>query len=297
MGIEELKRWHWIVIGLLLGLGLAYARSGMEPQVGRNNVVDFLSAIRAPLDAKTGPIVRSIVIHPATVDYRGQRLNVVTYKRLCRSRDGKRTDWQSEQLLAESPFRGFGRGGEEPATSIRDYLDAIKKENPSISYRYAWWDLAPAQYAMWTGGSVLVIGILWPNVLFALMGAGYGPKRDPNAKKESLFSYKSRPEPQLAAAKPRASAADEQKLRDMTDRLERNLAAVATHHGDHAAAAAPDPAGVRKLDGGPLEMAPAQAKADDDDIEIKGEYYPVLIHHKKQRGESHDDDDNDPSST
>jgi hypothetical protein len=281
MGIDELKRWHWIVIGLVLGLGLAYARTGMEPEVGRNNIIEFLNDVSLRVDPKIGPIVRSIVVHPPTEDFRGQRLNLVTYQRLCRSRDGKRTEWRNEQFIAESPFRGFA--------SVGEYLAALKKENPAISYRNAWWDRAPAQYAMWTGGSVLAIGILWPNVLFALMGAGYGPKRDPNAKKESLFSYKSRPEPQLAAAKPRVSAADEQKLRDMTDQLERNLAAVATHHGDHAPAAAADPAGIRKLDGGPLEVAPAQTAANDDEIEVKGEYYPVLIHHKKQRAESNGD--------
>ena len=79
----------------------------------------------------------------------------------------------------------------------------------------------------------------------------------------------------------------------MTDQLERDLAAVATSHGDApaGAAGAATASSVRKLDGGPVEAAPAMKKPEDDDeIEVKGEYYPVLIHHKKQ---SHDTSDKD----
>ena len=56
-----------------------------------------------------------------------------------------------------------------------------------------------------------------------------------------------------------------------------------------AGAGAKDESPVRKLDGGPLELTPvANQQAADDEIEVKGEYYPVLIHHKKQHEEPRD---------
>ena len=43
---------------------------------------------------------------------------------------------------------------------------------------------------------------------------------------------------------------------------------------------------MRKLEGGPLQLTPAGKSAEEDDeIEVKGEYYPVLIHHHKKHDE------------
>lgn len=347
MGIEDFKRWHWIAIGLLLGLGLSYAWTGTEREVGRNNVMEFLRDISLPKDPKIGPVVRRIVIHPPEPDFRAQaslqaaerkegiaqeaetlakkppkdvseaqraafvqqkrqeaqaaraeadalrktagqhQINVVTYERLMQTRDGKTRKWVTQQFIAEIPFRLTARGGGNTlpeGTTIQSYLEAAARQNPDLRFSYAWWGTKPVQYAIWTIGSVIVVGICWPNVLNAMIGAGYGRKHESGAKKkDSLWSYKSKPEPQLAHAKAGVAqnrAAQDQELRDMTDKLEHDLAARAGGSIAPVGAAAPA-AAVRKLDGGPLETAPAAKAADDDEIEVKGEYYPVLIHHKK----------------
>ena len=53
----------------------------------------------------------------------------------------------------------------------------------------------------------------------------------------------------------------------------------------HSAAAHEDPNvanRIRKLEGGPLEQVAVPKNPDEEDeIEVKGEFYPVLIHHKK----------------
>jgi hypothetical protein len=345
MGMEDFKRWHWIVIGLVLGLGLSYAWTGVESEVGRNNVLEFVRDVQLPVDPKLGPVVRKILVLPPEPDFRAQaamdsagrkesiarsaeldadnppadvsgaqraqfiakkreeaktaraeaeelrksstqhRINVVKYQRLMQTRDGKSRYWVDQQFIAEIPFRVATRGGgsmlPEGAT-VQSYLDAVTKDNPAVKYRNAWWATKPMQFAIWTSASVLAIGILWPNVLNGLVGAGYGRKHEPKKKRDSLWAYKSHstraPAPVVAKIRPE----DDQRLIAMTDKLERDLAAVATEHGGSAAVSASAGAEVRRLDGGPLEVAQAGNKPDDDDeIEIKGEYYPVLIHHKK----------------
>ena len=343
MGIEDLKRWHWIAIGLLLGLAFSYAWTGQEPEAGRNNVNDFLTAATVPVDPKIGPLVRNIVVQPAQPDFRTQatiasaarkeqlardadeawqkppgdlnelqrvtfvqkkreeaknaraeaaelrrtadqnRVNLVLYDRLVQRRDGSRT-WAKYQFIAENPFCAAGAGRDGAKHHAIPGLDEDAISGDELSLRVV--GNPAGQYAIWTSGSVIAIGILWPNVLNGLLGAGYGRKREPNAK-ESLFAYKSRGGAEPARpAKPRVTAADQQRLRDMTDQLERNLTGDAAHRGDAPLpAAGADAQPVRKLDGGPVEPVPVQAKPTDEEIEVKGEYYPVLIHHKKHHSE------------
>jgi len=348
MGIEDFKRWHWVLIGLVLGLGLSYAWTGVESEVGRNNVLEFVRDVQLPADPKVGPVIRNIVVLPPEPDFRAQaatdaaarkesiartaeqeadnppadvtgaqreqfiakkreeakaaraeaeqyrksssqhRINVVKYQRLMQTRDGKSQHWVDQQFIAEIPFRVSARGGNtlpESAT-IQTYLDAVTKANPAVKYRYAWWATKPMQFTLWTTASVIAVGILWPNVLNGLIGAGYGRKHEPKKKKDSLWSYKSHAQPAAAPVAAKVRPEDDKDLIAMTDKLERNLAASASNRPASSAADESSGQPVRKLDGGPLEVAAAAANpADDDEVEIKGEYYPVLIHHKKHHEE------------
>ena len=46
-----------------------------------------------------------------------------------------------------------------------------------------------------------------------------------------------------------------------------------------------EPPKQRKWETGPLEVQEAPKPTEEDEVEVKGEYYPVLIHHKKEKHE------------
>src|SRR5207244_2481957 len=58
--------------------------------------------------------------------------------------------------------------------SIRDYLAEVKERFPDVQYRYAWWTQPKAQFGLWMGGAVLLIGGVWPSLVNLMIGAGLG---------------------------------------------------------------------------------------------------------------------------
>jgi hypothetical protein len=218
----------------------------------------------------------------------GKRVNLVTYKKWMQDSKTKKNVLVDKQFIAEIPFTPPGVRGTQvdPSMTVMTYLDELKKRTDFIRYSSGWWTTKPMSTALWTGGAVVVIGVFWPTVLGAMVGAGLGRKHEPKPKAPPR-AYYSGPEP-AKPARPAVTADDQRRLQEMTEKLEHGLAGAGVGMSqastDQAAAAA---AAVRKLDGGPLEVAPALSNPDaDDEIEIKGEYYPVLIHHKKHHDEA-----------
>lgn len=350
MGIEDLKRWHWITIGVLVGLALAYVWNGVEaPSIRNVSAAEFQRDLTAR-DEKLGPWARRVVIHPPEPNFEaiaaqdrirryesearsadeaaqnppadtpdragfirqkqqeaaaararaaeartlelGKRVNLVTYQKLRFDPKSKKNVLVNRQFIAEIPFVPPGSQGTQvdPTMTVARYLDELQKRYSFVSYSNGWWTAKPASYALWTIGSVVVIGGLWPVVINAMIGAGMGRKRDAGEPAFKLSKYKSTSHASTPApAKPKVTADDEKRLHEMTDKLEHDLAGAGLAMTQAApAAAAATPAGVRKLEGGPLETASLAPNPDaDDEIEVKGEYYPVLIHHKKHHDDEH----------
>jgi hypothetical protein len=294
MEIENLKRWHWIAAGIVVGLALSYVWASVEPNRGRRGSAEDLFRNLALKDPKSGqPIVGSIVVHPPEQGAHGM-VNIVTYTKWMFDAKRKENVTADYWFVAEIPFVLPGRRptGVAPTFTVSDQLNELKQRNPQVTVRTGWWTTTPATYAIWTLGSIAVIGGLWPTLLNVVVGAGYGPPRkaktDPD--QDYLSRFKSDGKPEAAqAAKPTVSAAEHERLRAMTEQLESKLGGFG-NVGPQAQPAGESQAGspVRKLDGGPLELTPVAQRADDDEIEVKGEYYPVLIHHKKQRDEAGD---------
>jgi len=300
MGIEDVKRWQWILVGLLIGFGMGWVWSGTEAGTSGRLISQFnfereLTGVE-PNTRK--PLIVDIVIGPVTTDYQNKSVQPVSLKRLQQGARSGKIIYTDAEFIASVPykptFNGAGVGGAN--YTVKDYLEGVAKRNPAVKYRYGWYEERPAAIAMWTIGATVIIGGIWPTLLNMMVGAGLGGVREKKAKEEDYFSrFSHEAEPEKAKAALAVSEADRDRLDDMNEALERDLAgagiATTTDTPEGAAAAAE----VRKLEGGPLEVAPAMKKpGDDDEIEVKGEYYPVLIHHHKKQSDHTDETDEMP---
>ena len=290
MGIEYFKRWHWVILGAIAGIAMGYAWCALEagnPEGRRGDKTRFETEIQLK-DPKTNlPLIKNITIYPPEVAFDGKSVNTVTWDRLAEDKQG-RTAWIRKSMTVENPYKPV-YGSADPNMTFRDYLKQLASQNNSLKYRDAWWLVPRNGMLLGAVAGMIVIGGVWPSLLNLMIGAGLGRKYDPKAaeeKRPSWYGKSSTKSKTSEPAKPRVSAEDEQRMRDLTANYEKSLAgagmAVTSGVGGNEAAGSAS-GGVRKLEGGPLQqVTPLKRPEDDDDIEVKGEYYPVLIHHKKQ---------------
>ncbi len=296
MGIDELKRWQWAIVGAVVGLVMAYVWTSFSAEAAPENIRrldqrDFERDLTLR-DEKSGePFIKNIVIYPPIQSFRGP-VNVVDFKRLARDKQG-RTGWVNAQTIVDLPFRPTVPGRVERIDSnvtLQQYLGSVQKElDVPVSYQSAWWMIPRNAMMLGALGGVAVIGGLWPTLLGVMIGAGIGPKkREPKLKDRKLPRlswFKRADAPRPMAATVGAGAGGTSQVQNVADAYEQNLAAGAVART--GAGAATDPhnvdVAVKRLEGGPVESA-AGIKQDDDEIEVKNkEFYPVIIHHHKHK--------------
>jgi len=292
MGIDEIKRWQWIVIGLIVGLCLGFAWTSGEPNYdGRlSGQLEFERDLLRKHPKTSEPLVRNIVIHPTELDFQNKTVQVVTFQRLYEGAKTHKTYYQPQHFVAQVPYVQMMSNQSYP--SVGDSLKAVAQQTKApVSFRYSWESERPTAISLWTVGTVAVVGGVWPTLINLMVGAGFAPKREKKKKEDYFDRFSHGPEPAKAAAAAAVSDAERQRLDDMNRRLEEQLKAAGVI-SDPSLASEEDPEGkilapsIRKLEGGALETAPAARRGDEDDeIEVKGEYYPVLIHHHKKHDE------------
>lgn len=304
MGIEDFKRWHWIVVGMVVGVALAYAWVSMDIDIEGIRGADQREFERDVVlkDESSGqPLITGIVIRPAEDSFDG-RVNVVTYKRLAKDRQG-RYGWATRRLVAHVPYKPAipGRVKFDRDWTIDTYLGELSVQGNPISFQYGWWLQPRNAVILGAVAGALIVGGVWPTLLNLMIGAGFGRKRDPNAPKESAASRKKLPrlrwfrrasDPRPQAIRPAVSAAEKDELSQVAGEYEKTLqsAGVALGAGQAGSAAASDAASaaapaVRKLESGPAEPVAINPQ-DQDEIEVKAkEFYPVLIHHQKPKSQ------------
>jgi len=106
MGLEHLKRWHWVVIGALVGVALGYAWASLETNVEGLRTAearDFERDVVLKHNASGKPLISGIVIHPPEEAFDGM-VNIVTYKRLAQDRQG-RLGWMNIRLVTKIPYQ------------------------------------------------------------------------------------------------------------------------------------------------------------------------------------------------
>ncbi len=271
MGIEGLRRWQWVVIGLVLGISLGYARNRLGNSIGsvgaRNLGPERFQAELAQPPFEGKPILANIVVHPLDGG-----LYRVTMQRLVQplnARDPNARVYQPWEWQTHGPtFKPAIAGGANPRTyTVRSYLDEMSRRHGWVKYRYAWWGEPRLAMGLWALGSVVVVGGIWPTVLNLLVGAGYSRPRPAPEPEYDLSRFKG--EPPLAAV---AAPADDSRLAELEAKL---LSDLETDEADRRKEPPARPKDPSKLTGGPLSPAQGGAANGESSKKFDGEFYPV----------------------
>jgi len=267
MHVQDLKRWHWLAISIIVGLALSYVWSSVEwdenlPTIGQR---DFESGLVTEYP-KHGHLQNVTVMPPQEGKYK------VVAEQLRNTKTPGVMDARPVAYMADTPYKaGVWRGESDEHPNIREYLKKAKEANPAVGFKYAWYREKWAVYTLWMGAAVLLIGGVWPSVVSLMVGAGLGFQKEDKGPDYDLDRFKS--EAEKKAGKKEPSAAELQHLHELEDELERKLAAQQAGLPIPEDQPAPTAAAVKKLDGGPLEQqAPA---GPGEEHEYKGEWYPV----------------------
>jgi hypothetical protein len=272
MGIEDLKRWHWIVIGVVLGTVLAGARLMVQPdEMDSADTRISAETFAYGLGQSTGgsanlPLFRNITVYPTQ-----NGLDYVTGEQLMPIPGTRKYQYKSVSFHGARPFRAGGSS----TPSVRDFIERTQKARSGVSYTYAWWADPKFVWVTWIGGAVLVVGVIWPTLLNFMIGAGWGRHRK---EKETFDLSRFKGESSKPAEKKSVTQNDIDQLRALEAQLEEKL--KPSGPGGAAPAAQEREEAVRQLTGGPVETATATKEEEDRDY--KGEFYPVARPHGKK---------------
>jgi hypothetical protein len=265
MHVQDLKRWHWAVIAVVVGLALSYVWSSVEwdenlPTIGQR---DFEMGLVTKFPAEKH-LDNVVVMPPEEGKYK------IVAEQVRNTKTAGVIDLRPVAYMADTPYKaGQWQNQADEFPNVREYLKKLKENNPDVSYKYAWYRETWAIYTLWLGASILLIGGVWPSVVSLMVGAGLGITPEEKGPEYDLDRFKSEAEKKAAAP----TAVDMQHLHELEDELEKKLAAqragmpIPEDQPEQAAAA------VKKLDGGPLETAGPLKPGEEH--EYKGEFYPV----------------------
>jgi len=272
VGIGRMKFWHWLLIGLIIGPALGLLHSG-EPPDEDGQLVRTISQVqfegmmrRSP--RRGLPAARKVVIYPPDGGHQtvtGESLESIGINS---------GDYVPFVFLASVPFRTASPKLAErmpPGASVREYLDAVQTLNPSLSFHFAWWRVAGAQFAIWTIGGFLGLGVVCP----VLLGVLSGSRRE---RMESLFDPKGSI-PQMEQAQPSGlGPQDQERLAALEAELMENLSAAGSPDGAQTSKAAAET--WRILPSKPLEAPPLPGEPPKV---YAGEFYPVAASAPKDK--------------
>src|SRR5688572_8609675 len=165
MRIEDLKRWHWVVVGLVLGLAMAYAQVGlgMEGFAAQRATVSQMIFER---ELNAEPVQGHAILSDIVV-YRDGNDYTVKMKRFLQKDRNDPAVWVYRDSAFHAkgkpytPLNGrqnrSGASAPRPDYTVLDYLKDRAAQDPNIKFNYAWWKEPKATFAIWTIGSVVVI--------------------------------------------------------------------------------------------------------------------------------------------
>jgi len=288
MDIAAIRRWQWVLLSLIAGALLGYARQqGIEDLqhnfgnsiTGQRNFESFvlgtvegrhtfdnLKVHKQPMpDGKGGMMPGYVVTGTAFLgDYETEN-----GKQIAR--------WKPTFFATTGPFKprtNLGqfnvRGGPDYAAKFRTIKDPtvvdflrILSDARGIPFRHAWWN--ELSIGWWVLASFVILGLIWPTVLNLMVFHSW--RRPPDARALKLFGVKAH------TRKPEttAPALDAERMDELEEQLAQTPPGV-------AATQAEVPAPVRILDS---EPAAPVALAPEHSTEFgakKDDFYPTEVH-------------------
>jgi hypothetical protein len=293
MWIEQVKRWQWLLLSVAVGALLWWSlRPDTDSLAGYGECINDPAAFEAALAGAAHGRARftNVRVHRQLVDDgAGSAATVyVVSGDYCDGTpdpmDGT-LHWRPRYFLAPARYRPHwnlydfsgATGGAAKALdqyqriespTVVDFLRLLRTAGV-VSYTHAWWRTYPA--ATWVGGSVLLIGVVWPTVINLL---AFGRLTRPREEKGTDLSKVKN----AAAPAPAGPSADDlEHLRELESELEAKLAGEAPAAPPEQPAAPPRRAAV--LTAAPAGPAPTDAPHDDTVFGAKADdFYPTERH-------------------
>ncbi len=274
MSLQNVKRWHWVLIGLLVGSGICLGRlilGGLGSTSVGMGQDEFERLLASSSAYGKYPALEEINVIPVDDVY------WVRAQRRYPAADGSGFEYRTEWLaLRERQYRPINASLSANVNvnraefTVRDFLASAAARDPHIRYRYAWERDMRFALPAWALGGALLLGGVWPWALGVMLGAGLG-RPDPEYDL-SRFA----PEAPHNDAKTELSPHERQRLAALEAEMEARLRESESPASDAQRASAPPPAAV-PLSDTPLEIPPPRVEAPKH---YDGEFYPTETHVK-----------------
>jgi hypothetical protein len=300
MHLENLKFWHWTIIGILAGVlfggvkltqGPWFDVEGLETMdqptfdrevagllVGNRSDRRLIQAFH-----ENQPMLKNLVIHPP-VDGEPTHSYWITgkyyrvYEDNAKPGDAStpivnREDWIPFKYRAAVPYRSRAAAPGSYPTVVQ-FLAAVEKQYPNaaVPSRFAWWEQSMPTMLLPAGAGLLIIGIAWPLTLMLMQGAGLARAPSPASKLPKQRNLSG------AAKAPKDHSADDRKLAELNAQMDKALS------GFGASSASPvseDSAAAAKISSPTVLPGVAAAPAappskEEISRQYGGVFYPVV---------------------
>ncbi|HEV7298990.1 MAG TPA: hypothetical protein VGN72_06450 [Tepidisphaeraceae bacterium] len=286
MGVEDLRRWHWAGIGLVVGLAFGSVQAFYGPDLDTgivrrlNTQREFEQGLIRRPDARGK--INDVVVYPTDPEGRVW----MTFRQIRQT--GRRIDPNDPQSPLEGiadPVRFDVKEPYKPEAvqvtnasgelTIRDYLSALQEQFPDaqISYKYQWHATPANTMLLYAVGGLVLIGGIWPSIVGLLTGGGiWGPRR--KEKEYDLDRFTSGEEPQAATAAELSEAEKARQQQEMEEALMAKLDGFGAKPAGDTGSVDED-APVPTLTGGKLDAPREVAQSAEENREYKGDFYPV----------------------
>jgi hypothetical protein len=286
MAIKNVKRWQWVLVSLIVGLALGYIQhlpsENWQKALGDTITQrQFEEALTREQSGRRW--FRNIVVYPERVESLGKSVPIYIvagdyFNGRQEMQNGQRVAiWRLRCYIAEGPYQPIKpAAGFQAQNTVLRYLRSLQ----GVTYTYAWWRDPRWGIGIWTAGSLLMIGMIWPTAINLLVfGSLFRP---PEEKGIDLSKVSSSPSQRMG---PQVSEADLAAIEKMGAELEAKLTAEAAPPAP-APPAPTTPATVQPLTATRLEATAAaqdrEAKAFGQD---KDDFYPTERHHQPPKAE------------
>lgn len=261
MGIEDLRWYQWLPIGLALGAAVGgvrlATRERFDDSAARTISAPELNNALAVGLPDGRPAITGLVVHPP----RGDGVWWVTGTRvrpLQLHADPNDAGSPLVDVEVRTPFKMPAR-----EAAVWDDLNRSHADFPrtALPPSYAWQDTPLAQMGMWSLGIGALLGGVWPPVLTFLIGAGFGRRTTDPAYDLDAFASDSEPQgsEHTAAATP-------------GDAGQEPPPALSA---EPQAALSVKPVPVPTLDSEPVRAAHTASEGPKD---YAGQFYPTQVH-------------------